>query len=148
MIAKELKAILKSNRVVCRGRMHDTEYALPTRKWFTDAFPDELLKFYRKNKLVRYSWSKRSYSYRYVRLSNDCDDAARQAAVCAHMMNFKDGKKKSIAVGEFAYISSNGPHSVICAVLRGGKLAFLEPQTWKPIRLIQMEIQSCSFYRF
>ena len=150
MIGSKVRDILEENGVRFRaGRMEDSYYDLPSRKWFEKTFPKALLKFWRKNKLVRYDFKYRRYRWKFVAESNDCGNAAKGAVWFGGVYNFRDKGEYQKAIGEFWYIDKRiGAHAIVVALLDNRKLAFMEPQTCKPVKLTAKEIRSCYAYSF
>jgi hypothetical protein len=129
--------------------MEDSYYELPTRKWFESTFPKALLKFWRKNKLVKYDYRLRRYRWKYAAETNDCGNASMGAVWFGAVHNWKANGKYQKAVGEFWYIDRKiGAHAIVVALTNSRKISFMEPQTCKPVKLTPAEIESCYFYRF
>ena len=151
MMASKLQDIMEDCGVRYRiGHVADSDYDLPSAKWFSKTFPKALLKFWRKNKLVKYDFRGRRYIFKWTLGVMDCDNAAAMAFSLAGVLNFKERKKNPLAVGEFWYVRGDGrgAHAINCALIQGRRLIFLEPQTCRQVKLSVEEIQSCYFYRF
>lgn len=125
-----------------RNRMvADGNYSICTQDWFCGAFARALrtLLFQMQSTVWRSE-------------SNDCDDFTRIGATFAQMLHNRGGKHPdtSLAVGEFWYVSTEGPHAILAAIVKkdGYKLFFLDPQDQRPKLLTYDEIASCSAYRF
>jgi hypothetical protein len=129
----------------------DSDFKVPTKKWFTGDFSTSLSKFFKSLKLVN---SKGNWVY--VSQTNDCDNAATGAGFFAQVLMFQtslsqpDKQTFALPVGEFWFNLDNekGRHAIIFAIVsKSLKLVFMEPQTRKEITLSKNEIKSCTYYR-
>ena len=81
----------------------------------------------------------------------DCDDFAAMFRIKAVEAHFRSGRNpdEGLAVGEVWYTREDGRgHAINLAVVEGGDLCFVEPQTGAELKLTASELQSFCFARF
>lgn len=134
--AEQLRAAFPFQALVI---LADTEYAEPELAWLQSEFWDWFKA--RRWKLGLDRWTRR----------NDCDNFARSYAQdCADCWAVTPGPPdcEGCAVGEFFYVSRNGPHAIVIACTADRGRVYIEPQTGGTLTLTPQEEQSCFFVRF
>lgn len=131
MTQSELLAVLPP--LLVRPFFYDLTYARPTSDWL-------LYKFAPWFRDVRWAANKKKWT-----LKNDCDNFARRWVMeCQDAHADSADSNEALAVGEFCYISANGPHAIIIAVVDSpATVLFIEPQTGGRIALTPNEIITC-----
>jgi hypothetical protein len=120
--------------------LSDADYACPTTQWLTGPFWG----WFQKSRwdLGLSKWER----------TNDCDNFARayaQGAADSFALTPFDGlKPEGVAVGEFYYHSSRGPHAICIALTGDTAPIFVEPQTGQLLTIPQPEASTCFFVRF
>lgn len=134
LTAQQIRAELPGTAMVLAA---DASYAQPRLDWLQGEFWDWFQNA--RWRLGLDKWDRR----------HDCDDFARAyAQSCADAWALTPGAQaEAVAVGEFWYHGTNGPHAINLALTDKGA-AFIEPQTGQTVALTQKEISTCFFARF
>lgn len=134
MNAVEITEAIAAVGVEERPFFYDSTYGRPKKDWLHSTFYPWF-----KNWLLDlgiYKWERR----------HDCDDFARSfccLAQAAHALT-QGNDDEAVAVGEFCYVANGiGPHAIVCAVVEGNEVVFLEPQSGQFLTLTEDERKSC-----
>jgi hypothetical protein len=111
---------------------YDVSYAMPTKDWL-------LTKFYPWFKAQRWGGNWSTWQRK-----NDCDNFARAFCVFAQDAHAASAGSdaEGLAVGEFCFHSTSGPHAIVCAIVETG-IIYIEPQNGTELKLTKQEEQSC-----
>lgn len=119
--------------LLVRPFFYGLTYARPTTDWL-------LYKFAPWFRDVRWAANKNRWAPK-----NDCDKFARRWVIeCQDAHSDSTNDNTDLAVGEFCYISANGPHAIVIAIVdTPPTVLFIEPQTGSRLALTPNEILTC-----
>lgn len=141
MKSEDLMRVLEEDGVCADSPIiMDSEYALPTETWLLNDFKEATIANLKKLGIDTYA-----------KEANDCDDFAWTVAGLARIGNARQGCKKALAFGVFAYKTDEGGlHAINFSVVRVGandyRLIFIEPQTGCEVELSRSERTNCLFF--